>query len=109
MTLVTSAQVLTSQNCAPFHDRRHISNRLVVLYTARCKLLGGASGHIMNGGPPGRGQAVKGGIPMQFPVLGSQHGRWSYKWTVVLVVVFGSFMSILDQTVINNAIPHLQR
>jgi DHA2 family multidrug resistance protein len=31
-----------------------------------------------------------------------------YKWTVVLVVIFGSFMSILDQTVVNNALPRLQ-
>jgi DHA2 family multidrug resistance protein len=31
-----------------------------------------------------------------------------YKWIVVLVVIFGSFMSILDQTVINNALPRLQ-
>jgi DHA2 family multidrug resistance protein len=30
-----------------------------------------------------------------------------YKWIVAIVVVFGSFMSILDQTVVNNALPHL--
>jgi EmrB/QacA subfamily drug resistance transporter len=35
-------------------------------------------------------------------------GRLPYKWIVVIVVIFGSFMSILDQTVINNALPHLQ-
>src|SRR5262245_32353638 len=35
-------------------------------------------------------------------------GRMPYKWIVVMVVVFGSFMGILDQTVINNAIPRLQ-
>lgn len=34
--------------------------------------------------------------------------RLSYKWIVVIVVIFGSFMSILDQTVINNALPRLQ-
>lgn len=38
-----------------------------------------------------------------------QHRRLPYKWTVVFVVIFGSFMSILDQTVINNALPHLQQ
>lgn len=36
-------------------------------------------------------------------------GGLSYKWIVVLVVIFGSFMGILDQTVVNNALPHLQR
>ncbi len=38
----------------------------------------------------------------------SQSGRLAYKWIVVIVVIFGSFMSILDQTVINNALPRLQ-
>lgn len=36
-------------------------------------------------------------------------GGLSYKWIVVIVVIFGSFMGILDQTVVNNALPHLQR
>lgn len=45
---------------------------------------------------------------MQFPVTNSQRGRLPYKWIVVLVVIFGSFMSILDQTVVNNALPHLE-
>ena len=35
-------------------------------------------------------------------------GRLSYKWIVMMVVIFGSFMSILDQTVMNNALPRLQ-
>lgn len=34
--------------------------------------------------------------------------RLPYKWIVVMVVIFGSFMSILDQTVVNTAIPRLQ-
>lgn len=34
--------------------------------------------------------------------------RLAYKWIVVIVVIFGSFMSILDQTVVNNALPRLQ-
>ena len=45
---------------------------------------------------------------MQLPCTGSQRGKIPYKWIVVMVVVFGSFMSILDQTVVNNALPHLQ-
>jgi DHA2 family multidrug resistance protein len=45
---------------------------------------------------------------MQFLTSSSQSGRLPYKWIVVMVVIFGSFMSILDQTVINNALPRLQ-
>lgn len=44
---------------------------------------------------------------MQFST-GSKSGGLPYKWIVVMVVIFGSFMSILDQTVINNALPRLQ-
>src|SRR5260370_3564255 len=43
---------------------------------------------------------------MQFSTS-SQGGRVPYKWVVLMVVIFGSFMSILDQTVINNALPRL--
>src|SRR5215469_5162886 len=39
--------------------------------------------------------------------ISRQGGRVPYKWIVLMVVVFGSFMSILDQTVINNALPRL--
>ncbi len=35
------------------------------------------------------------------------HGL-SYKWIMAIVLVFGAFMSILDQTVVNIAIPRLQ-
>src|SRR5438477_11038204 len=45
---------------------------------------------------------------MQFSTTSRQSGRLPYKWIVVIVVIFGSFMSILDQTVINNALPRLQ-
>jgi MFS family permease len=45
---------------------------------------------------------------MQLARIGSQRGKIPYKWIVVMVVVFGSFMSILDQTVVNNALPQLQ-
>src|SRR5258708_21293552 len=34
--------------------------------------------------------------------------RLQYKWIVTLVVIFGAFMSILDQTIVNIAIPRLQ-
>jgi EmrB/QacA subfamily drug resistance transporter len=35
-------------------------------------------------------------------------GRLEYKWIVALIVIFGVFMSILDQTIVNIAIPRLQ-
>ena len=35
-------------------------------------------------------------------------GRVGYKWIVAMVVVIGVFMSILDQTIVNIAIPRLQ-
>ncbi len=38
----------------------------------------------------------------------SNGSRLAYKWMVTLVVIFGAFMSILDQTVVNIAIPRLQ-
>ncbi len=38
----------------------------------------------------------------------TQTGRVAYKWIVALVVIFGAFMSILDQTIVNIAIPRLQ-
>lgn len=45
---------------------------------------------------------------MQLSIGKNRQQRLPYKWIVVIVVIFGSFMSILDQTVINNALPHLQ-
>ncbi len=45
---------------------------------------------------------------MRISMTGGQRGKIPYKWIVVMVVVFGSFMSILDQTVVNNALPRLQ-
>src|SRR5712692_7712799 len=35
-------------------------------------------------------------------------GRLDYKWILAMVVIFGVFMSILDQTIVNIAIPRLQ-
>jgi EmrB/QacA subfamily drug resistance transporter len=43
------------------------------------------------------------------PSISTRPSRISYKWIVAIVVTFGSFMGILDQTVINNALPDLQR
>src|SRR2546421_3555233 len=37
-----------------------------------------------------------------------QAGGLQYKWVMAIVLVFGAFMSILDQTVVNIAIPRLQ-
>lgn len=31
-----------------------------------------------------------------------------YKWIVIVVVVFGAFMTILDQTIVNIALPRLE-
>jgi DHA2 family multidrug resistance protein len=45
---------------------------------------------------------------MPFSPTGSQSSKLPYKWIVALVVILGSFMSILDQTVINTALPRLQ-
>lgn len=46
---------------------------------------------------------------MQVPTARPQReGGLSYKWIVAIVVVFGIFMSILDTTIVNIAIPRLQ-
>lgn len=46
---------------------------------------------------------------MYFPTRTSMaQPRMSYKWIVILVVVFGAFMTILDQTIVNIALPRLQ-
>lgn len=37
-----------------------------------------------------------------------REGRLAYKWVVAFIVVIGVFMSILDQTIVNIAIPRLQ-
>ena len=37
-----------------------------------------------------------------------REGRLAYKWVVAMIVVIGVFMSILDQTIVNIAIPRLQ-
>jgi D-arabinose 1-dehydrogenase-like Zn-dependent alcohol dehydrogenase len=48
------------------------------------------------------------GILMLFSTSSRKSGRVPYKWIVMMVVIFGSFMSILDQSVMNNALPSLQ-
>ena len=47
---------------------------------------------------------------MQVPASVAQQrsGGLAYKWIVAIVVVFGLFMSILDTTIVNIAIPRLQ-
>src|SRR5579864_9543496 len=35
-------------------------------------------------------------------------GGLPYKWTVVIVTIFGLFMYVLDSTIVNIAIPRLQ-
>ena len=37
-----------------------------------------------------------------------REGGLAYKWVVAIVVIFGIFMSILDSTIVNIAIPRLQ-
>ena len=46
---------------------------------------------------------------MQVPApVAQSSGGLAYKWIVAIVVVFGLFMSILDTTIVNIAIPRLQ-
>ncbi len=45
---------------------------------------------------------------MQVNAQVARQGGLSYKWIVALVVIMGAFMSVLDQTVVNIAIPRLQ-
>lgn len=46
---------------------------------------------------------------MQIPASAQrQEGGIAYKWIVAIVVIFGIFMSILDGTIVNIAIPRLQ-
>src|SRR5579883_3244905 len=37
-----------------------------------------------------------------------ESARFPYKWIVAIVVMFGAFISILDQTIVNIALPQLQ-
>src|SRR5579859_2550572 len=49
---------------------------------------------------------------MQLSVQGSRNantsGGLAYKWIVAIVVIFGAFMSVLDMTIVNTALPRLQ-
>ena len=48
-------------------------------------------------------------LPMQVNAQAVQpRRRLEYKWIVAMVVVIAVFMSILDQTIVNIAIPRLQ-
>ena len=44
-------------------------------------------------------------IPITQP---EQQARQTYKWHIMIVVIFGLFMVMLDTTIVNIAIPHLQ-
>lgn len=46
-------------------------------------------------------------VPGQSTV-GTRSGGLPYKWLVLMVVVFGSFISVLDSTIVNIAIPKLE-
>jgi DHA2 family multidrug resistance protein len=39
---------------------------------------------------------------------GSKQGGLPYKWIVAIVVIFGVFMTVVDQTIVNIAIPRFQ-
>src|SRR6185312_4565737 len=45
---------------------------------------------------------------MQITAPTKQSGGIAYKWVLAMVVILGVFMSILDQTIVNIAIPRLQ-
>ncbi|HVU66066.1 MAG TPA: MDR family MFS transporter [Ktedonobacteraceae bacterium] len=45
---------------------------------------------------------------MQITASAKQRGGLAYKWVLAMVVILGVFMSILDQTIVNIAIPRLQ-
>ncbi len=45
---------------------------------------------------------------MDMPVQQERRGGLEYKWIVAAVAVFGAFMSVLDQTIVNIAIPRFQ-
>jgi EmrB/QacA subfamily drug resistance transporter len=51
--------------------------------------------------------AIGAALGAQEPALGPRFGGLSYKWTVLAVTIVGMFMSILDQTVVNVALPHI--
>ncbi|QBD80930.1 DHA2 family efflux MFS transporter permease subunit [Ktedonosporobacter rubrisoli] len=47
-------------------------------------------------------------MQMTAPATQPKEGGISYKWIVAFVVIFGLFMTILDSTIVNIAIPRLQ-
>src|SRR5437868_14623126 len=42
------------------------------------------------------------------PTPATRIGRIPYRWLVLMVVIFGSFMSVLDSTIVNIAVPKLE-
>src|SRR6266852_1924896 len=61
-------------------------------------------------GTPGAGSKDKSANPAADSAYNDKAGRGgiAYKWLVVMVVVFGIFMSVLDATVVAVALPKLQ-
>src|SRR5215472_3355018 len=51
---------------------------------------------------------LEGPVSHVAPSVAPRRARLDYKWIVTLVVMFGAFMSILDQTIVNIAIPRLE-
>ena len=45
---------------------------------------------------------------MQVPAVEQRGGGLAYKWVILIVIIFGLFMTILDSTIVNIAIPRLQ-
>ena len=45
---------------------------------------------------------------MQVPVVEQRGGGLAYKWVIMIVIIFGLFMTVLDSTIVNIAIPRLQ-
>ena len=45
---------------------------------------------------------------MQVPAVEQRGGGLAYKWVIMIVIIFGLFMSVLDSTIVNIAIPRLQ-
>jgi EmrB/QacA subfamily drug resistance transporter len=45
---------------------------------------------------------------MQVPAVEQRGGGLAYKWVIMIVIIFGLFMTVLDSTIVNIAIPRLQ-
>ncbi|HYU72841.1 MAG TPA: hypothetical protein VEL31_09185, partial [Ktedonobacteraceae bacterium] len=63
--------------------------------------------HFMVAGMPAKSAWLRGHISWQTGFLTCQMTRASdnYKWWVLITAIFGAFVSILDATVVNTALP----